>query len=86
MNEEHIRMNGHRDKFYPDKYDKSALAAHIFIDHPEHIGSNPNDGLANYNIVLLETGNAENLKRRESFYIWATEADTKHLNRYKVLR
>ena len=86
MNEEHLRMNGHREKFHPDKYDKSALAMHIFNDHPEHIGQSPNEGLLNYNVILLETGSAENLRRRESYYIWATKADIKHLNRYKVLR
>ena len=86
MNEEHIRMNGHRDKFTIDKYDKSALAMHIYSDHPEHIGVSPDDGLSNYNISILESVNPLNLSRRESFYIWSTEADIRHLNRYKVIR
>ena len=41
LNEEHVRMNGHRSKFHPDKCDKSALAMHIFKDHPDHIGNTP---------------------------------------------
>ena len=85
MNEEHIRMNGHRDKFNFDKFHKSALSMHIYVDHLEHIGSSPEEGLSNYNIVILESVNAINLRRRESFYIWSTEADLRHLNRYKVM-
>ena len=42
---EHIRMNGHRDKFHLDKFDKSALAMHIYTDHPQFIGSTPSEGL-----------------------------------------
>ena len=79
-------MNGHRNKFHPDLCEKSALAMHIFKDHPEHIGTSPSDGLLNFNVVLLETVNAMNLRRRESYYIWSTQADIKHLNRYKILR
>ena len=86
MNKEHIRMNGHRDKFTVDKFDKSALAMHIFTDHPDHVGNSTHDGLFNYNIAILDSVNATNLSRRESFYIWSTEADLRHLNRYKVLR
>ena len=83
---DHIRMNGHRDKFHPDKYDKSALAMHIYTDHPEAIGSTPSDGLSNYDVVLLESVNATNLRKREDYYIWITDADIRHLNRYKVSR
>ena len=78
-------MNGHRDKFHVDKYDKSALAMHIFKDHPDFIANTTHDGLFNYNVVILECVNAVNLRRRESYYIWATEANLRHLNRYKVL-
>ena len=78
-------MNGHRDKFTVDKFTKSALAMHLYTDHPDHVGNSPHDGLANYNVVILESINATNLRRRESYYIWATEADLRHLNRYKVL-
>ena len=85
INEEHTRMNGHRDKFCPERYDKSALSMHLYTDHQDHVGNNPDDGLSNYNVVILETTNASNLRRRESFYIWSTDADIKHLNRYKVL-
>ena len=41
----HIPMNGHRDKFHSDKYDKSALAMHIFNDRPTCIGASPSEGL-----------------------------------------
>ena len=85
MSKEHIRMNGHRDKFTVDKFVKSALAMHVFTDHPDHIGNTPHEGLSNYNIAILESVSATNLRRRESYYIWATEADLRHLNRYKVL-
>ena len=78
-------MNGHRDKFCMERYDKSALSMHLYSDHPAHIGSSPDEGLSNYNVVLLESANADNLRRRESFYIWSTDADIKHLNRYKVI-
>ena len=78
-------MNGHREKFTMDKYDKSALAMHIYKDHPNHIGHTTHDGLSNYNVTILESVNATDLRRRESYYIWATEADLRHLNRYKVL-
>ena len=85
MNEEHIRINGHRDKFTMEKFDKSALAMHIYTDHMDHVGSCPDDGLLNFNIVILEQTSPTNLHRRESFYIWSTEADIRHLNRYKVI-
>ena len=78
-------MNGHREKFTLEKQDKSALAVHIFTDHPNHIGNTPQEGLSNYNVTILECVNPPSLRRRESFYIWATEADLRHLNRYKVL-
>ena len=78
-------MNGHRDKFCPERFDKSALSMHLYTDHPAHVGSSPDEGLSNYNVVLLESANADNLRRRESFYIWSTDADIKHLNRYKVI-
>ena len=86
MNEEHVRMNGHRDKFQPDKYDKSALAMHIYTDHPDHIGANSYEGLSNYEVTLVESVSAEKLRFREDYYIWATQADIRHLNRYKVSR
>ena len=86
MNADHVRMNGHRDKFHIDKYDKSALAMHIFVDHPDAIGDSPAEGLANYEVILVESTNAVNLRRREDYYIWITQADIRHLNRYKVSR
>ena len=79
-------MNGHRDKFNTEKYDKSALSMHIFNDHPDSVGSTPTQGLANYELFLIESTNAINLRQREDFYIWRTEAEIRHLNRYKVSR
>ena len=78
-------MNGHRAKFTLEKHDKSALAMHIYEDHPDHVGSTPHEGLGNYNVAILESVNPTNLRRRESYYIWTTEANIRHLNRYKVL-
>ena len=85
MNEEHTRMCGHRNKFCLDNFNQSALSMHIYTDHPEHVGESPVEGLLNYNIAILESTSALNLKRRESFYIWATEAEVRHLNRYKIV-
>jgi hypothetical protein len=82
MTEEHIRMNGHRDKFDLEKFDKSALSMHIYTDHPDKV----EQGLLNYNVVILESTNAINLNRKESFYIWSTEGDIRHLNRYKLVK
>ena len=82
MTEEHVRMNGHRGCFSLDKFDKSALSMHIYTDHPDKVEV----GLNNYNIIILESTNAINLNRRESFFIWSTEADIRHLNRYKVVK
>ena len=45
LNKEHVRMNGHRDKFTLEKHDKSALAMHIYEDHPDHVGRTPHEGL-----------------------------------------
>ena len=72
MNKEHFRMNGYNDKFTLDKFDKSALAMHIFTDYPNNVCITTHDGLSNYNIVILECVNATNLRGRESFYIWST--------------
>ena len=83
---EHIRMNGHRDKFHPEKYDKSALSMHIYVDHPECKNQTPTECLANYQIILVENTSAVNLRQREDFYIWITQAELRHLNRYKVSR
>ena len=82
MTEEHIRMNGHRDKFNIEKFDKSALSMHIYTDHPD----NTEHDLLNFNVAILESTNAINLNRRESFYIWSTEGDIRHLNRYKLVK
>ena len=79
-------MNGHREKFCFNKFDESALSKHIYVDHPEKVGNCPADGLSNFNISIIETANASNLDHRESFYIWSTEADIRHLNRYKVMK
>ena len=86
MTQEHIRMNGHRSKFNKYDYDKSALAMHIYRDHPNYVGDSPQEGLKNYTITILESSSPQNLRRRESYYIWITKADLRHLNRYKVTR
>ena len=70
MNKEHIRMNAHHLIILH--------AMHTFTDHPNTVGTTPHDGLSNYNV------NATNLTR-ESLYIWSTEVDLRHLNKYKVL-
>ena len=75
MTEKHIRMNGHCEKLC---FNKSALAKHVYVDHPEKIGNCPEDGFPNFNLAIIETVNAPNLDRRESFYIWSTEADIRH--------
>ena len=84
MTEEHIRMNGHCEKFCFNKFDESALAKHIYVDHPKNIGNCPEDGLSNFNLAIIETV-VNTLNCRESFYIWSTETDIRHLNRYKDL-
>ena len=81
MTEERIRMNGHRSCFTQEKFDKSALSLHIYKDHPDRIDV----GLNNYKVIIIECTNSLNLNRRESFFIWSTEADIRHLNRYKVI-
>ena len=59
------------DKFHIDRYDKSALSMHTYTDHPEKF----DDSLSNFKVVILESTNAINLNRRESYYIWSTEAE-----------
>ena len=67
-------------------YDKSLLAITISADHPECAGQLPSEGLANYEVILIETTNAVKLRQREAYYIWITQAELRHLNRYKVSR
>ena len=69
MSQDYTRMNGHRDKFQPDRYDKSALAMHIYTDHPDSVGETPFEGLGNYEVILVETSSPEELRRREDYYI-----------------
>ena len=78
-------MNGHRDKFDYDKFHRSALSTHIFVDHLDSVGDSKDEGLMNYNVAILDCVNAINLRRKESYYIWKSEADLRHLNRYKIL-
>ena len=77
-----MRMNGHRDKFTSNKYKKSALAFHLYEDHIEHFEGNTQM----FNVAIVETRKPGLLDRRESYYIWKTEADIRHLNRIKVVR
>ena len=66
--------------------DNGLLAMHIYRDHPNYVGDSPQEGLKNYTITILESSSPQNLRRRESYYIWITKADLRHLNRYKVTR
>ena len=77
-----MRMNGHRDKFTSNKYKKSALAFHLYEDHIEHFEGNTQM----FNVAIVETRKPGLLDRRESDYIWKTEADIRHLNSIKVVR
>ena len=83
MTEEHIRINGHCEKFC---FNKSALAKHIYVDHQENIGNCPEDLLSNFNLAIIEIVNAPHLDRKESFYIWSTEADIRHLMSSYVMK
>jgi hypothetical protein len=76
------RLNGHREKFKMDRFDKSALSHHTFEKHFLKF----NDKLLNYDIGIIKSVSPQSLDRTEDFYIFETEADTKGLNRYKVAK
>ena len=76
------RVNGHRNKFNDTDYAQSALSFHIKSEHPDQMHRKAES----YNFAILEQPNPVHLNRRESYYIWKTEADIRHLNRIKVVR
>ena len=78
FSEVRTRFNGHRSTFKPHLYKKSALSFHVNNDHPGRL----NENTELYNGCVLEVTNPRNLNRLESYYIWKTEADIKHLNRF----
>ena len=75
-----IRMNGHRQKFNVNLYDKSALSYHIYAEHLEFFG----EKLNNYDIGIVRSVRPLDLDRVEDFYIHNTRADVVSINRYKV--
>ena len=77
-----MRMNGHRAKFTTKKYKQSALSFHMYQDHLEHFEYSTQM----FNCAIVEAVSPNLLDRRESYYIWKTEADIRHLNRIKVVR
>ena len=74
------RANGHRAAFTEDLYEKSALAYHIWDKHREHF----NLKLDNFRVGVVKSTSPGDLDRAEDFFVVATEADIKGLNRYKV--
>ena len=76
------RCSGHRGSFKPGCYKKSALAYHIFNDHPEVLS----EGLNNFAFGVLKQVDPRFLADAENLFIVQFKADTKHLNRYKALR
>jgi hypothetical protein len=78
------RMSGHRSHFdiRNDDYQKSALSFHIFEKHETYF----EQGLANYHIGVIRSSAAMRLDFFEDFYVRKTKADTRGLNRYKVLK
>ena len=77
----HIRMNGHRScfKFENNNYEDSALSQHIYDKHVENF----DDKLDNFKVGIVKQTSTSNLNRAEDFYIWSTQANVFHLNRYK---
>ena len=74
------RCNGHRECFKMPKYEDSALSMHIYDKHPEHF---PNK-LLSFDFGVVKTVSPMQLNRKEDYYIFMTDADTKGLNRYLV--
>ena len=72
--------SGHRGSFKPGCYKKSALAYHIFNDHPEVLS----EGLNNFAFGVLKQVDPRFLPDAENLFIVQFKADTKHLNRYNL--
>jgi hypothetical protein len=77
-----VRNRGHRYAFHLSnaEYEKSALSAHIYDCHVEKF----NEKLNNFNFGIVKMVAPSRLDKAEDYFIWATEADSKGLNRYKV--
>ena len=73
------RANGHRGKFNPKTYTKSALSLHIYRDHPQHTG----EKLKNFSLGVIKSTSAADLDRTEDYYVEYLHANLS-LNRYKV--
>lgn len=76
------RCNGHRGCFKLSKIEKSALSMHIYEKHLEHF----QDKLNCFDFGVVAQISPMNLNRREDYYIYKTDADTKGLNRYGVTK
>ena len=59
QNSSRKRANGHRDKFTPDLYTKSALSHHIYKDHPQFTSKK----LSNYSLGVIKSTSAANLDK-----------------------
>ena len=73
------RANGHRGKFNPITYKKSALSYHIHQDHPQYTTRK----LRNYSLGIIKQTSAANLDKDEDYYNELLHAKLS-LNRYKV--
>ena len=73
--------NGHRVHFTDGTPEKSALSKHFLVDHPEKLRFHTD----NYRVVILAHSNPQSLDRIENRFVFETDADTKHLNRYKPI-
>ena len=76
-----IRTNGHRIHFTDGTPEKSALSKHFLVDHPEKLRFHTD----NYRVGILAHSNPLSLDRIENRFVLETDADTKHLNRYKPI-
>lgn len=76
------RNNGHRGSYKLSAYDKSAFSMHTYDKHIECFDKK----LDNYEFGVVKHVASCRLSRAEDFYIYSTDADTKGLNRYKVMK
>jgi hypothetical protein len=75
------RANGHRAAPTESLYKKSALAYHIWDKHREHF----HQKLDNFRVGVIKSSSPGDLDRAEDFFVVATEADIKGLNRHKAM-
>ena len=78
LNKLHIRMNGHRNKFNNEDFQKSALAIHAFERHPE------NFSLDIFKFCVFKEVHPLNLNREEFKYIEKFKTNGLGINRCKV--